>query len=436
MLVTLPAEIETVRIPELARTDRMVANEDLFIMWIAELNQTVAVPASVARLMLKPSGEPDTYLPIQEGASFFYVVPPEKQGDDTVDIPQIAGMHFRLVRDMMPLIPGTDYMALSSGGFKLIDDELIAGQRYEITPWEFIGGMGGSASGSGSGYVSGKKLTNTNLYIAAADVNKRHAVRGGEGPGAAQLELTLPDYTTVRADGVFFFETYYGNKLQHKIKTSFGQKIYYNGTQAEHFWIGRGEFYALLVGDDGYYMIQGQDNQKMIGQPQLKYAEELNEIVGFNQRVLKTEYPRLYETAKTFGGAFTSLTNKQMVSIVVAGRTVPNPYRGCFADDTDALYFWLPDLRNVVFRSLNWAVVDNQRAAQHSGVLQWHEVFAHAHEIQPPTSATSTTDAGQGRYVGGGDGNEPTQMVPFDSDSYGGTETRMTNIGFKGVIKF
>lgn len=72
----------------------------------------------------------------------------------------------------------------------------------------------------------------------------------------------------------------------------------------------------------------------------------------------------------------------------------------------------------------------------HVGTKQADNFKSHVHSIIAPTSVTSASQDGSGRYVGGSDGNEPIPMEAFNSVAVGGNETRPINTNRMLIIKY
>jgi hypothetical protein len=176
---------------------------------------------------------------------------------------------------------------------------------------------------------------------------------------------------------------------------------------------------------------------KRVGKVQSSYAPEIDELVGNGALVSRAQYPRLWEKAQTFGASLVSEATWNTASAVVAGRTVLRPYRGCFSTGDGSTTFRIPDLMNVTLRGIkSESGTDTERLLNKAGGFQRHEVVAHTHDIIVPPGKTSQTDSGNGRFVGGSDNFEPIPMNTITSESFGGAETRMDNVGILWTIKY
>lgn len=444
-------ELPTVRVPELQEHTNIPAAEDYMIFWSNQDNKTRKISVGTLKQVLQPSGG-GSYTPVYHGGDIIYVVPEEKDGDWSFDIPQVAGMNFKVRRDMMPLIPEVEFLALSTGGVQVLDMPLATGQRFELVVFELSDGtIPGTGTGGGGG-ISGTKVINTNINVNVNDAGKIHQFRSGSNWYTA----TLPDIELVPANSVFIFEAIVGNTKQNKIITTNDQYIYHNNKSVKHIWLGKGEKIKLFRDEDGWYMIDGEEYFRNIGQPVAVFKEGLNQIAITGQLVNRSDMPRLFEEVVEFGGAYVDDATWGTVSATVAGRTVPFPYRGCYSSGNGSTTFRLPNFLNSTIRGLkNIGGSDAERYHNNPGGFQLNEVINHRHftTVDTITNSNSFPDErgsaltalrswikGWIKGSGGAEGfvadSSPSEPTIGRTSAYGATETRMDNIGMILVVNY
>lgn len=431
--------VQTARVPELVAHTALLTDEDQIPVWIAGTNKTRKVAAKAIRDFLDPSINSGTYIPVQIGARILYVVPPEENGKDRFSIPGLAGKNFSVVLDMLPLIPGQDYLALNTGGIVLLNGaKLIDGQKFSIEVFELTDGStpgGNSSSGSGR-FINGSKLINTNWPVLATDSGIIHQLR----KSTAMLEITMPDVSLVPVDSYFIFESFVGNNKQHHITFTGGQLCYFNNTSWTAVYIGQGEKFVFYRDVDGWYLIDGYQHYQGIGQPQFVYKQEFNHVVYDGREYNRADVPRLVQIAQTFGASWVDENIWQTASVIVAGREVLKPFRGCFSKGSDTVNFSkirVPDWRDVAPVGLvNFAgTSDTQRYQNTPGVFQLNELISHTHDI---LAEYNGSDGNQNaRTIKPNLNGEPAPTAAdTKTQSYGGLKTRMDNIGVLVTAKF
>lgn len=423
----ISGDVITVRIPELPE-QLALANEDEIPIWDASTNVTSKTSLATLRTFIE-TGTGGTYEPIYTGGTILYIVPASAEGQDYISIPGIAGKQFKLTRDGYPMKPVVEFLILDAGGAKMIGSTLVEGQRYEFDIFELYNGTIPAASGGGGsgGFIVGNKTINTNVAISVNDVNKAHQVRGGSNA----LEITLPDVDSCPENSFIIVETLINNTKQHKILTTGGQYIYIENESLTELIIGVGEKYWFYRTEDGWYVIIEKGNYSNIGVPFPAYKARLNQIACDGQLLAKAQYPRLWAFIQTLGSSLITEVLWQTVDVTIEGRTVPYPYRGCFADyDTDN--FRMPDYRNVFVRGLlNDGGSDPGRAYNYPGGFQKHEILSHTHKGDMGEGSTGSSIPDN---VTPSPLNVPTRE--YETKAYGGTETRVDNIGLRYFMNY
>ena len=432
--------IETVRIPELPARVGLL-NLDRIPIWGSDDNITSYTTLQTLREFIE-TGETGTYVPVYDGGDILYIVPAGKEGDNTVNIPIIAGRRFKLSKDGFPLIPqdpnpltpnpDAEFEILGTGGFQLLTSTLITDQRYLIQLFDTSGGsVSPTTGGDGEGttFIRDEVPINTNINISTNDVNKLHQVRGAGN----SLNIRLPDVASCPDRSFIAIECLINNTKQHNITTTGGQYIYINDESRTNLYIGKGELAWFYRTEDGWYVIIDKGNFTNLAMPKAAYKAGLNQIVCSGQLVNRADYPRLWEYVQTLGPSLVTDAVWSTASATVAGRTVLRPYRGCFSHGNGTTTFRIPDLMNMALRGLkNVGGSDTERANNIAGNYQRSEFESHSHnmffeELPDGVSSNPGYDGGSNHY----DTN-----TTKTSTLTGGTETRMDNIGVLWVIDY
>lgn len=423
----ISGDVITVRIPELPQ-QLSLANEDKIPFWDASTNITSETNLATLRSFIE-TGSGGTYEPIYSGGAILYIVPASAEGGDTVSIPGIAGKEFKLRRDGFPMKPGDEFLRLDAGGFKLIGTTLIEGQRFELDIFELYNGAIPSPSGDSNtyGFIRGAIQVNTNLALSVNDLNKVIQLRGG----SSALEIILPDVSICPENTFYVIETLINNTKQHKIVTTGGQYIYLDTESLTELYIGKGEKIWLYRTEDGWYVIIDKGNFTNLGAPIAAYKAALNQVECIGQLLSKTDYPRLWAFVQTLGSSLVDEATWQSGPITIEGRSVPFPFRGCFSNFSPS-EFRMPDYRGSFIRALlNYGGADSGRSHNHPGGFQKHEILSHIHDGK----------MGEGT----GPASVPDNVTPnplnseartYETEAYGGTETRVDNIGLRYFMNY
>ncbi len=430
-ILVLGAEIEVVRIPELP-PKATLANDDAVPIWDASSNVTSKVSLSTLRTFIE-TGSGGTIDQILNGGSILYIASGGDgfTGTDSFVYPAIAGFSFVLERDGYPLKLGTEYLILAAGGFQLIGSTIIAEQRYRLDVFELYAGTIPPPSGvssTGNSFIVGNTTVNTNVNIAAADMNKVHQIRGA---GTAYT-LTLPDVALVAANSFIAIEALINNTKQHRITTSGGQFIYINNQAKTSIYIAPGENVWLYRTADGWYAISDKLNYNDLGIPKPVFKVGLNQIALDGSLLNRVDYPRLWEYVQTLGASLVSDATWSTASVVLGARTVDFPYRGCWSTGNGSSTFRLPDFRSMAVRGLtNPGGGDTQRSFNSPGGFQRHEYEGHNHSL-PDNIIINIAD------FGGESGSDNIALInpATTTGSSGGSETRMDNIGMIWAVNY
>jgi hypothetical protein len=425
-------DVETIRIPEMIEHLEL-SGEDMVVVWDASENKTRKTPLSKIRSYIgDPSG--GTYTPVQNGDAILYITPASAEGEDEILIPSIAGKNFKLLRDGYPLKPADEYAALGSGGVKLIGSQLIEGQRYEIEVFELGGGDIPVEGGSGGGFITGDVIINTNINISVSDMNKIHQVRGGSNA----LTITLPDVEDCPANSFLIIEALISNTKQHLITTTASQYIYRkNESTDQGLYIAKGDVLWFYRKEDGWYVISEKGNFDNLTMPMAAYKVGFNQLLCNGQLVSKTLYAKTWREVQTLGPSLVSEVTWQTASVVIDGRTVLRPYRGCFAD-VDADNFRLPDLMNMTLRGVKTeSGSDTERHFNGAGGFQdnTNKKFWSGTITTPAILQIDGTNTEIGTDAGGANAPNIRVALPIDKTTFS-TESRPDNIGVLWVLNY
>lgn len=437
--------------------DRVLAGDDRVPMWHAATNSTVWVDLATLRIFVLSGGEEVLMPPVVNGASLIVTITEVEEGTQRVDIPELAGKNFVLRRrGAGALKPGTEYAALSSGGFILLQpgDILQDEEVFEVDVFTLQGGnnSGAPAGGGGGSLITGVYPITTNTTLIVDNLNQLIQFRGGSNA----LTLTLPSLTDIPENTVIPIESLINNAKQHRIQTQGGQYIYGGDTASDHLYIGKSEYIHLMAGSDGWYPIAFNGNFFSVGEIVPGYVAGLNMRQlnsGSTGQVMRADYPRIWEAIQSYGTSLVSDSTWLTASVSASNptRNITRPYRGCFSTGDGSTTFRFPDLQGVALRGLK-SGIDAERHNNIAGNYQDGMYPAHTHKQFVNNGSTNTgTTLGAGNSpasrqgAGAGIGNanaeynitseSGTPTLGNTSDGGGGSETRMENIGINWYIK-
>ncbi len=447
--LTLGATVQTARVPELPPlTGGLVLDlADVLPIYISSENKTKKVPLSVLNTFFNTGGGGGVHAPVVNGGELIYIVDAAADNTDTAAIPTLVGKDFTLERGGFPLIAllpdlsngpaGTntaEFEILNSGGFKLLQsgDVLHLSERFKLTIFSLIGTSLGS-TGGGS-FIKGKKVVSADTTLdPVLDANKVIQIRGT----SSSIVLTIPSVIDIPVNSFYAIESNINNTKPSKVQTTAGQLIYLNSGSKTAIYLMPGEVCWLFRDDDGLYVINDfSDKYKSLAKPQAAYKADLNQLVCKGQTVLRTDWPRLWEYVQTLGASFITDADWSIASVLVSGRTVLRPYRGCFSSGDGSTTFRLPDLLDQFIRGVKSETgSDAERNLNKPGGYQDDMLKAHSHDVNTTGNATGV-DPGRAikRQSTDGDGfTAGAGTLPYVG-STGGVETRPGNVGYLWVI--
>lgn len=439
----------TVRIPELPAktTDLALSLFDRLPIWIQSQNKTKRIDLQdLYSFFLSGGGGGTAHPPVYWGGVITYQVPEGiGSGVTSVSLPDLAGMDFYLRRGGLPMevlkedlsnAATARYDILDAGGFELLQtgDELQPLEWFELTVFSLIGSSSPPGPSTTSAFITGKKLIDANVTLnVASDMNKILQIRSL----TTQILITIPTIADIPVNSVMIFESTINNSVENRITTTGGQNIYFNNTSKTSIYIRPGETLWLFRDSDGLYVINDfGERYKQLAKPYATYRSELNQLVCKGQEVNRSDYPRLWEYVQTLGASLVTEAVWQTASVIVAGRTVEFPYRGCFSDGDGSSTFRLPDLMNMTLRGVKTETgSDTERHLNKPGGYQKNEVLAHSHKVDTTgNQGTVDPDRSIQRSATNGDGYGDGTGARKHIEDYGGAETRMDNVGILWVI--
>lgn len=429
----------TARIPELAAktVDLELSNSDLLPVYIAAENKTKKVSLQDFITHMQTGGG-TSHGSVEWLGEYIYIVPALAAGTVFAYIPSLEDYSFTLERGGLPMIPLLDdlsnadvaeFSILDTGGFKLEKDgdALVEDERFKLVIKELLVDVNNPPTTIAS-FINGKKVVTADVTLnAITEMNRIIQVRGDTSP----IVITLPSIDDIAANSFIPIETAITNTKPCTVQTTGGQYIYINNASKTSIVLHPGEVVWLFRDSDGFYIINDfAERYKQLAKPYAAFKADLNQLVCKGQELLRADYPRLWEYIQTLGSSFVSESTWQTSSETVAGRTVNNPYRGCFSSGDGSTTFRMPDLMNMFLRSVKTeSGSDTERHLNKPGGYQKEEVLAHTHVSNPDGL---WNESGNGHVASGGNSNEGA--TAHVTGSYGGAETRPDNVGVLWVI--
>lgn len=408
---------------------------DLIPVWIASENKTKRITLQALNTFFdNGGGGGGVHPPVVYGGEMIYIVPADAAGTDTAYISSIAGKDFSLERGGLPLIPllpdGSntaiaEYEVLDAGGFKLrlAGDILILDERFKLTLYSLIGG--GPIPVTPVSFITGKKVVSTNTTLDPdTEMNKLIQVRGA---GTA-LVVTIPSVDDIPENSFIPIETSINNTKPTTVQSTGGQYFYFNGSSKTAIYLMPGEVCWIFRDTDGLYIINDfPERYRQLAKPAAAYKADINQLVCKGQLVNREDYPRLWEYVQTLGSSLVTDATWSTASVVVSGRTVPFPYRGCFSSGDGSTTFRIPDLMNMFLRGVKTETgSDSERHLNKPGGYQDATVKVADDLKALKVTGTFTYQTGDSSPA------EPNLVTGYDIST--GIETRPEDIGVLWVI--
>lgn len=409
-------------------------NADKLPIYIASENKTKRVSLQELSNFLITGGGGGSHPPAIVGGEYIYIVPLLADGTQNAYIPSLAGLEFTLERGGMPLIAllpdlsnvaVAEYEILTLGGFKLLQsgDVLATDERFKLMIYSLISTTPGTTPAAA--FIRGKKVIGASTPLDPVDdINKIIQIRGADD----YITVTIPDLSGIEANGLYVLDASIGQNKPVTVNTTGGQYIYFNKTGKTTIYMMPGEVCWLYRDTDGFYIINDfADHYIGLGNPVAAYKKGLNQLVFNGDELLRADHPRLWEELQTFGSSLVDKSIWETATETLSGRTIERPYRGCWHRGDGSTTFGVPDLMNTFIRGLLSEVgSDSERILNKAGGYQDDMLKAHDHTIH---QGNSFTGSGGGGTVGRG------SVAPniFQTDSFGGIETRPGNVGMLWV---
>lgn len=314
-----------------------------------------------------------------------------------------------------------DIQTISGGGFKYINGNLFSEGEGFTVQYSLI--TSSTTSSSGKSYPEDVVEITGNITFGSTHYNKLIEVNAA-GAGSI-VTIDIPSLDAVPNGTIFGINTHNGNQRSVTLQLNVGRYCLINNSangpqQRNSVYIGRGEEVTFIKKGSYLRIVNWDGDYKRIGQrifcDGLQPINTLPETGGW---YVKAEYLRFANwyladlPAGELGTGTEDVTpndaNKRKFII-------------------GATKFWMPDTRGLFMRATSTDNSVDIQGPRLSGSFQADEVGPHDHNLVVPASATSTTDSGFGKFVGGSSGNEPSNMDLVLTEDNSGDETRPRNV--------
>jgi hypothetical protein len=327
------------------------------------------------------------------------------------------------------LIPATEWVR-TSGGVDLQGSLEFGNGDVYMVEVSYTTEIAGSTSTQSP--FAGVKIITASLTLDATYRKQRCKLNGGSSRLVVQMEPIggIPDGTYF-----YFVDNDGGSQFQTKIISTDGSFKWAGNTTSE-IWVGKGEYLWLEKQGANFEVILNHHGLTSVFERfKGTCLAHLNALGEDNTLFDADDYPRLWWF----------LNNKLSPQLVVTDNSLdaggyvrPANKQGLFIISPTKKKFRMPDTRKLAdrplarFDSAGWNS-DASRLYDYPGGFQEEMVGPHNHSLGVPTTATSQSDTGFGKFVGGGGPDEPSGMIPVTTSNNSGTEQRLKNIG---VINF
>lgn len=240
------------------------------------------------------------------------------------------------------------------------------------------------------------------------------------------LTITLADVTTFKEGSIIPVSSFSSIGGVINIQGTGSQKFYDSATGRSVMYMHHAEFLWLMAGVSDWKIVTAKGNFECAGE-EIKSRKILSNTLRLEgQLVQRNLYPRLFEFVQ-------SLTVGQEVVSESQWFSDPFRYRGCFTLGNGTSTFRLPDERGMFDRMLDLERgVDISRYHNYPGGYEADEIKSHAHNVVQKKRSASGND-GTNSLISATGG---TLNVTTTTESTGGTENLVKNIGKYNLIKF
>jgi hypothetical protein len=319
--------------------------------------------------------------------------------------------------------PGVNY-AKDVNGFHL----LVAGDQFEVEEkfiLHFLPLVAQIPLPTVPALISTTEIITASRTLTNADVGKGFLIQGA----GSSITIILPALSLVGNNKTLFFLSAGGSHINAIIQCAGSDaieyKLYTNQvTPTVNLVLGQSEQLILIKSNSKWNVLMSSDTIRMVGEVIDQYSkQQINTIFASGTALSRADYPRLWAYVQTLEAG---LVIADSTYNDVSGSNFIN--RGKYTTGNGTTTFRIPTLFTHGFRK----AVDSVRLP---GSFEADDVKPHVHDLTVPANKTSSTQAGQGRFVGGSDSNEPIPMSPVTTDNNTGTETRPKNTGIYALIR-
>lgn len=300
-------------------------------------------------------------------------------------------------------------------------------------------------------FPAGNKLITANVTIDNTYIGARTRCAGL----IATLVITFPNLAGFAEGSQFYFQSFGGMQNQTRILMTGTDRITWDGlfsgaiTELEfpEFWLGRGEWVMLQLVTTGgtkyLEVINAHEGIAKVGEKcTLGFVNHPNTIPEDARLMDGAEWPRLWWWLNNIAPAAMILVDDNVTASDSTWKTrfnftglIAGPNygkNGVFFKHSSLKKFRMPWTEAMAERGLldfdNYNT-DEARVYDYPGGKQLSQVGQFTDNITIPKAATSATDAGSGRIVGGSTGNEPVDMNPFTVTLNTGKDNIVLNNG-------
>jgi hypothetical protein len=310
---------------------------------------------------------------------------------------------------------GIDIQTISGGGFELLNGAIFSpGEGYTV---QYSNVSTGASTSSGKSFpediieITGDITFDSSHYNKLIEVNSNATI----------VTITISSLDAIPNGTQFEINTHNGTQRYVALQLNTGRYCLINGVQRNAVYLGRAEGMTFFK-KGSYLRIVGPPPESFGQLGRRIFADGLQPVNTLPETggwYLKTDYPRLFNwyidelPALELGSGTDDVTpSADNITKWIKGATK----------------FWVPNTKGRFFRATSTDNTIDLEGPRLSGDPQDDQVGPHDHSLIVPATATSTTASGQGRFVGGSDGNEPSAMTAVLTEDNSGDETRPRNV--------
>jgi hypothetical protein len=347
----------------------------------------------------------------------------------TADAPNdLTGWNYSLERvGLGTQRPAVDW-AKDANGWHLLTpgDQIQPGEKFVLHFIPIV--QQASISPAAVNLITATRIITTNTALDNTDMTKAMLIQGA----GDYLEITMPLLSTVADNKLIMLISAGGNHINAAIKCAGAdQFLLMDGGPSlpNSIPIAQNEQFGSFKANGVWNLFAPTPTIWMGGEIVYNYHKlSPNTIFANGAEVSRTAYAKLWKEVQRLESGVVINDSDRNNTQVVNGRTVfVNHGKYTFGNGTTT--FRLPKIYTVG----NLKAIDGTSRLPSS--YEADMTGPHNHTFTVPASATSTTQSGQGRFVGGSDGFEPANMPQVTTDNNSGTETKEANFGIYALIR-